>query len=525
MKFTYFTGLAIIPLVFALTEKEQLNVEDTSLDINLRENAIIFEDGIGELAHSIAKDIDATLAMDAKQRGSDAPISIDSIIELVFADKENIHTTLGDGFRVSKDNLMREVMQEQKYIALDAEKEEIVSDKEQKEATISEEDKRVLSSLHDEIMNGVRNFIMDSIKETKNGIIGVVGQVDISTIFTSFTNMRPVVETAFTSYGSGDSPIERVINILESSVKEFNKKLLAVETDINKDIIQELADGQIETILTSLRTEIRPVVDQHVRFQDPPAEGGDGAKADPVFDVVNVIDTILELVGSLIKYLVDNILGLIFNFFNQNDSQGKFLKNGDMRLHLIKTFEQVADFHLNLIKGHVRASYFMMHILTRAADTFNVFESYLGNLLTSKSMDGTDNGLYALLNDDVQLEKLTNALMRNVKPLSIQIATSLYSFATYNLNTLQETAPGRSFQFNPMNVVFNVLKSWTTDIKVKNEFLGVILEALIGVVETVFKENNSGNFSLIPSLEEIIYTIESIIDTFISTSYLTSLFF
>ncbi|KAI7857008.1 hypothetical protein BDC45DRAFT_603588 [Circinella umbellata] len=525
MKFTYFTGLAIIPLAFALTEKEQLHVEDTSSNVNLTENAILFEEGIGELAHSIAKDVDTTLAMDAEQRGSDAPASIDSIIELIFAEKEDAQTIIGDGFHVSKDNLMREVMQEQKHIALDAEKEDIVSDNEQKEATISEEDKLLLSNFHDELMSGIRSFIMDSIKETKNGIVGIVDQVDISTILTSFTSVGPVVETAFTGYGSGDSPIERIINIFETSIKDFNKKLLVVETDLNREIIQDLADGQLETILTSLRTEIRPLVDQHVRFQDPPAEGGgDGAEADPEFNIGDAIDSVLQIVWNILKFLIDTILGLIFNFIHQNDPQGAILKNGDMRLHFVKTIEQVSNSFLNLIKGHTRASYFMVHVLSRAASTYTVLESYLGDLFT-KSMDGIDNGLYGLLTDDVQLGKLTNALTRNVKPLSIQIATSLHSFATYNLNTLQETTPGRSFLFDPMNIVFSVLKSWTTDIKDKNGFLSVILETLIGVVETVFSEDGSGNSPLVPSLESIIYTIETVIDTLIGTSYLTALLF
>ena len=478
-------------------------------------NAIEFENSISELVHSIAKNADATLAMDAAKHGFDTPISINSIIEHIFVNNEQPSLTMDNTFHVAKDNLMREITQ--------AEKEEIVPVKKLKEVAINEEDEIILSNIHDDLLSAFGNYTNDSINEIQRVAVWMAGRVDTSTVLTFFNKMRTIYETVFMGYGSGNSPVERIVYTLESSVKQFNKNLLIMNTDTGNDTIQGLTNDQVETVLASLRTEIRPLVEHYMLSQNAQGEEEIGG-LDNSNPLNALVESTVQTIMTLPETVIDSVIHIFIGILHKNDPEGKMSQEDHLRLHLANTLDQVADSNFGLIKERIRVSNFMMHVLTRAADTYNTLETHLTTLV-KEDMNDIDNGLYALLNEPIQRQKFANALIRNIKPLTTNVATSVRTFVTDHLDTLHDTSLMRAFSFNPLNIVFNMLNNWVIDIKNENGFLGMTLEILLGFVESMFDDGYNGIPTLLSSLENIMSGIESIISTVMGISKLKRFFF
>ncbi|KAI9268917.1 hypothetical protein BDA99DRAFT_596822 [Phascolomyces articulosus] len=489
MKFTHIAGLAFVPLVFAGPFGKR---EERTVNVDSVEDVLEFEVDFAGLIHQLAINADATMAVNAEQRRIRAPVSLNNLVDHVFA--ENI-------FSVASMEILRDEYVIQKEKSLLEEEEQKIVTEEQEETTISKEEQAMLNNLRDELMNGLSTLVNDSMTKIQNAVVEMVDRAQIPNIFKFAQTLRNIYEILFKNYGTKTSPIERILHLLEVASKNFGEELQVLEMDS-----QALVQREKTALLASLRTEIRPlVVDYFVLTSQE--------NLDAIVVAEHVIETTVNDVINQVQSVLDAMEHVVSNIVMGKIDAGTVMSDA-IHMRLIKTLGDVTVSFFDLIKEHIQVTNFMIHVLTCTADTYTLFDAHMDQLQKTGNRRIND-GLYVLMNDGAQIKKLTNALIRNTKPLTANAASAIHTFITKQLTTInQQEELSRALVLSPLNVIFLLLDKLVEGLQEKNRFIGTFLKKVLVFIETVYKDDPEILTRKL-SLGNTVSVVETILDAFI----------
>ncbi|KAI9494473.1 hypothetical protein BDB00DRAFT_787087 [Zychaea mexicana] len=502
MKFIQLAGLAIVPLALAApfsVEQEEKTVNNVDpLDVGAVNSALSFENSIAGLVRNIAQTIDGVLSADAAQRHIDTPVSINSIIEQMFISggpaselgKEDSHSMKADS--------VNSVINNQANYGSQAVTDTVHGFQGTVNGNIdgpAEIDASLLTSLRQR----------ESVGQIQKAIDSMINSAEHDDVMHFAKRMRTLFESLFKNFGTGNSPVERIIRELES---------LVMARTVNLQQKADMVDGQvlsrdeIENLLTSFRDQIRLAVREYIEQHPLEYFGVVGAfeevESNAVLEAEGLTYFLIRITENVIGAFVpddpvSDIVDVVQHSLPVDDLPiaDPPIEKPPVDLPPVSnpdlppaTAEQAASAFFEQIKQNARATYLMGHVLSHASDIQYALDNHVNNV-QKIGLHGINDGLYLLLNDQAEMEKITHALTRNAGPLGEALAHVLQKFIETNADILAAFGQQNRALLGPdlVKLVFSALDKIVAKYQEDHQLLGLVLKKSLVFIETIYNDD------------------------------------